>query len=162
MRQSTIPPSKSLALGGNARWLGSTAPDARRVPLPFFRSPRAQAGFPSPAADYVEDRIDLNEWLIRNPPATFFVRVQGDSLIDRGLLDGDIVAVDRSIEPGPGKIVVAAYDGDIFIKVLRQIDGRLALCSEHQKRAADFPPKFLDQAQDHTIWGVVTGAVRRF
>lgn len=131
-----------------------------RLTIPMFESPRPQAGFPSPAADYVEERIDLNELLIRNPPATFCVRIAGDSMIDMGLLDGDIVTVDRSLEPRPGKVVVAAYDGSIFIKKLRKIGGRLALCSENQKQQADYPPMYLDQAQEHTVWGVVTGVVR--
>ncbi len=137
--------------------IGST-----RVALPRFSSPRAQAGFPSPAADYVEDGIDLNDLLIHNPPATFFVRVSGDSLIDAGVHDGDIAAIDRSITPRPGQIVVAAYDGNIFIKRLRKLGNRLALCSENQRRAAEYPPLFLDEAQDHTIWGVATGVVRKF
>ena len=133
-----------------------------RVALPLFDSPCAQAGFPSPAADYVEDRIDLNELLITNPPATFCVRIAGDSMIDLGLLDGDVVAVDRSITPRAGKIVVAAVDGNIYVKKLRRMGDRLALCSENQRRAADYPPMFLDECQDHTIWGVATGVVRKF
>ncbi|MDP9141719.1 MAG: translesion error-prone DNA polymerase V autoproteolytic subunit [Pseudomonadota bacterium] len=145
---------------GNASVVRGTAVRASRIAIQIFESPRAQAGFPSPAADYVEERIDLNELLIRNPPATFCVRIGGDSLVDIGLLDGDIVTVDRSLEPRPGKIVVAAFDGDIYIKVLRKVSGRLALCSENQKQAASYPPMFLDQAQEHSIWGVVTGVVR--
>jgi DNA polymerase V len=145
---------------GNATLVRGTTDRLSRVALPYFESPRAQAGFPSPAADYVEERIDLNELLIRNPPATFCVRIGGDSMIDMGMLDGDVVTVDRSIEPRPGKVVVAAFDGDIFIKVLRKVSGRLALCSENQKRAVSYPPMFLDEAQEHTIWGVVTGVVR--
>jgi len=132
-----------------------------RLDLSLVLSPKPQAGFPSPAADYVEERIDLNELLVSNPPATFFAKICGDSLIDMGLLDGDLVAVDRSLTPTRGCVVVAVYDGDIFIKVLRRVDGRLALCSENRERAAAYPPRFLDEAQDHTIWGVVTGAVRK-
>ena len=79
---------------------------------------------------------------------------------DIGMLDGDVVTVDRSIEGRAGKIVVAAYDGNIFVKRLRKIGGRLALCSENAAKAVEYPPMFLDQAQDHTVWGVVTGVVR--
>lgn len=153
-------PLRRAFTSGNARVLKPARERITRVSLPLFNSPRCQAGFPSPAADYIEDRIDLNELLIRNPPATFCVRSQGDSLIDIGLLDGDIVTVDRSLDPRPGKIVVAAYDGSIYIKRLRKIGNRMALCSENQKREAEYPPLFLDQAQEHTIWGVVTGVVR--
>lgn len=153
-------PSPLWLFRGVAVLLGP-APARRAAACVLYESPRAQAGFPSPAADYVEERIDLNEFLIRNPPATFCVRIQGDSMVDLGLLDGDIVTVDRSLDPRPGKVVVAAYDGDLFIKILRRIDGRLALCSANEKRAAALAPKFLDQAQEHTLWGVVTGVVRR-
>lgn len=145
---------------GNVAGFRMPGTDLPRLKIPFFESPRPQAGFPSPAADYIEERIDLNELLIRNPPATFCVRIKGDSMIDIGLLDGDLVTVDRSIDPRPGKIVVAAYDGSIFVKKLRKIGGRLALCSENQKQQADYPPMFFDQSQDHTVWGVVTGVVR--
>ena len=137
-------------------------PRPPRLELPLFVSPRPQAGFPSPAADYVEERIDLNELLIRNPPATFCTRLRGDSLEDIGLLDGDLVTVDRSITPRVGMIVLAVYDGDIFIKVLDRIGGRLALGSRNKARAAEYPPMFLDEAQDHSFWGAVTGAVRKY
>ena len=145
---------------GNVEGFRLPGLDLPRLRLPLFESPRAQAGFPSPAADYVEEGIDLNQLLIRNPPATFFVRIKGHSMVDIGLLEGDMVSVDRSIDPRAGKVVVAAYDGSIFVKKLRKIGGRLALCSENQKQQTDYPPMFLDEAQDHTIWGVVTGVVR--
>lgn len=133
-----------------------------RVELPLILSPRPQAGFPSPAADYVEERVDLNEYLIRNAPATFCARIKGDSMRDEYLREGDVVMVDRSISPRPGMIVVAVYDGDIYIKVLDKVDGRLALCSRNESRALEYPPLYLDESQEHTIWGVVTGAVRKF
>lgn len=137
-------------------------PRPPRRELRLIISPRPQAGFPSPAADYVEERIDLNDLLIRNPPATFCTRLRGDSLKDIGLLDGDLVTVDRSVTPRVGMIVLAVYDGDIFIKVLDKIGGRLALGSRNEARAAEYPPKFLDEAQDHSFWGTVTGAVRKY
>lgn len=130
--------------------------------LPLFEIPPAQAGFPSPATDYLEEALDLNELLVRNPPATFYVRVKGASMIDVGLLDNDIAIVDRSITPKPGCIVVAACDGSIYIKRLRALTGRLALCSQNEARATAYPPLFLDQMQEHVLWGVVTGAVRKF
>ena len=151
---------RRLSPAGNVVAFRVPGVDLPRLNLALFESPRPQAGFPSPAADYIEERIDLNELLIRNPPATFCARVSGDSMIDIGILDEDLVTVDRSLEPRPGKVVVAAYDGSIYVKKLRKIGGRLALCSENQKRLADYPPMFLDQAQDHTVWGVVTGVVR--
>lgn len=145
-----------------ARSAAIALPDAPlRAPIPRFAAPASQAGFPSPAADYIEEQIDINAWLIRNPPATFVVRVQGESMMDMGILSGDLVTVDRSITPRGGKVVVAAYDGTIYIKLLRKLGVRFALCSQNERRAADYPPLYLDQAQDCTIWGVVTGVVRR-
>jgi len=133
----------------------------RPMSLPLLDVPRIQAGFPSPAADYIEEVLDLNDLLVRNPPATFYVRVQGDSMNDALIFDGDILAVDRSIDPTPGRIVVAAVDGDLLVKRLRRLRGRLSLCSENAARP-DYRPVYLDRAQDSTVWGVVTGSVRKF
>lgn len=133
----------------------------RPLPLPLLDVPRIQAGFPSPAADYIEEVLDLNDLLVRNPPATFYVRVQGDSMHDALIFDGDILAVDRSIDPIPGRIVVAAVDGDLLVKRLNKIAGRLALCSANTARP-DYTPIYLDRATDSTVWGVVTGSVRKF
>lgn len=146
---------------GNAAWVDQAGHCLPRRETPLILTPRPQAGFPSPAADYIEDGIDLNTWLVSNPPATFFIRIQGDSMIDLGMLDGDVVAVDRSKEPRAGKVVIAAYDGNFYVKKLRRMGGRLALCSENAAKATAYPPMFLDEAQDHTIWGVVTGVVRK-
>jgi DNA polymerase V len=132
------------------------------LPLPFVESPALQAGFPSPAGDYVEDALDLNKLMVSNPPATFFAVVNGDSLIDAGIFAKDIVVVNRSIEPTSGKIVTAVVDGELYIKRYKNLRGRLALVSENEARAKDYPPIYLDKAHDYTIWGVVTGSVRQF
>lgn len=132
-------------------------------PLPYVDSPQPQAGFPSPAADYVEDTLDLHTLMVRNPPATFYVRVRGESMKDAGIHDQDILVVDRSLDPVPGRIVVAVVDGDFYVKRLQRLrSGLLALVSENVQEAAIYPDIRLDQVQEHTIWGVVTGAVRRF
>ncbi|MDA0859295.1 MAG: translesion error-prone DNA polymerase V autoproteolytic subunit, partial [Verrucomicrobia bacterium] len=95
-------------------------PFARRteLSLPLF-SARVQAGFPSPADDHLERSIDLNEELIRNPAATFFVRVKGESMQDAGIASGDILVVDRSLAPTDRKIVVAMIDGEFTVKRFR-------------------------------------------
>jgi len=129
--------------------------------LPFLEWPRAAAGFPSPAADYVEDALDLNQLLVRNAPATFFVRCRGHSLVDAGIHDGDILVVDRSLTPTGGKIVVAVLDGTLYVKRLRTLQGRKALVSENRAEAASYPPLYFDESQDNTVWGVVTSVVRR-
>ncbi|KFD17052.1 MULTISPECIES: translesion error-prone DNA polymerase V autoproteolytic subunit [Tatumella] len=85
--------------------------------LPFFIS-RVPCGFPSPAQDYVEQRIDLNQLLIRHPGATYFVRVSGDSMIEGGIDDGDMLIVDSSLKAGHGDIVVAAVTGEFTVKQL--------------------------------------------
>lgn len=151
-----------IRFGGNLSetLLLSASPSV--VALRYVVSPSPQAGFPSPAADYVEDALDLNRLMVRNPPATFCVRVRGPSMEDARIFDGDILVVDRSLEAGPGKIVVAAYDGDLYVKRLRSNRGRLALVSENAARSAEFPNLYLDKAQECTLWGVVTGLARTF
>ena len=134
-------------------------PPLRRRPL--LETPRIQAGFPSPAQDYADSSLDLNQLLVRNPPATFYVKVQGDSMADALIFDGDILCVDRSIDALPGRIVVAAVDSELLVKRLRRIEGRLALCSENAARP-EYRPVFLDAAQETLLWGVVTGSVRTF
>lgn len=131
--------------------------------LPYVHSPSPQAGFPSPAADYVEDVLDLHTLLVRNPPATFYVRVRGESMKDAGIHDQDILVVDRSIDPAPGRIVVAVVDGDFYVKRLARLaSGVMALASENEHEADRYPDIRLDRVQDVTLWGVVTGAIRRF
>ena len=152
----------AVRFGGN---LSETLPLSSTpsvLALRYVVSPSPQAGFPSPAADYVEDALDLNRLMVRNPPATFCVRVRGPSMEDARIFDGDILVVDRSLQASPGKIVVAAYDGDLYVKRLRSIRGRLALVSENAIRAAEFPHLYLDKAQECTLWGVVTGLARTF
>lgn len=88
------------------------------VPIPLFNDLVA-CGFPSPAADYVERRIDLNELLIQHPSATYFVKASGDSMIDGGISDGDLLVVDSSRKPGHGDIVIAAVEGEFTVKRLQ-------------------------------------------
>lgn len=151
--------SSSLPLP--ATWLGWAEEAPITLELPFFLSPCPQAGFPSPAADYVEEAIDLNALIVQNPPANFFVRVQGESLVGEHILPNDIASVDRSVEPRVGKIVVAVFQGDIYIKKLCRIGGRMAL----ESCPADgglfgYPTYFLDEDENAEVWGVVNGVIR--
>jgi DNA polymerase V len=130
-------------------------------PVPLIDVPRLSAGFPSPAGDYAEGPCDLNELLIRNPSATVFTRVDGDSMEDARIFHGDILVVDRSKPPLPGRIVVAAVDGELFVKRFCEIDGRPALKSENAARP-EYRPIFLDQGLECTLWGCVTATVRQF
>lgn len=122
-------------------------------------TPKPEAGFASPCADYAESVIDLNELMVRNPPATFFARVSGSSLAGLGILSGDIVAVDRSLNPSPGDVVVAVYQGDSYIKVFERVSGRPALVSRPVPPDR-FPHLMVDEDENCIIWGVVTGLVR--
>jgi DNA polymerase V len=151
----------ACARAGSAQWVAAADVDPDALVLPLLESPRAAAGFPSPAADYVEDALDLNKLLVRNAPATFFVRCRGCSLVDAGIHDGDILVVDRSITATGGRIVVAVLDGTLYVKRLRILRGRMALVSENKAEAEKYPALYFDQAQDNTLWGVVTSVVRR-
>jgi DNA polymerase V len=114
-----------------------------------------RAGFPSPADDYIETMLDLNEYLIKHPAATFFVRASGDSMINAGIHSGDILVVDRSLEAVHGKIVIAALNGELTVKRLVQNKGQLQLAAENP----NFPPITITEEFDMVIWGVVTHVI---
>ena len=137
--------------------LGPTAAaQAAADRTPLFLCP-VPAGFPSPADDFVERQLDLNEYLIRNAPATFLVRVTGESMVGAGIEDGDILVVDRSLTPEDGRIVVAVLDGELTVKRLRLRGGRTCLVAESgQHLAVEF-----DEETEFTVWGIVTFAVRQ-
>ncbi|MGL6392153.1 translesion error-prone DNA polymerase V autoproteolytic subunit [Aeromonas hydrophila] len=99
--------------------------DAPALEIPLFLSPAA-CGFPSPAQDYVEQTIDLNQLCIAHPAATYFVRAAGDSMVDHGIRDGDLLIVDRSRKARHGSVVVAAVDGEFTVKEL-QLEPSIAL-----------------------------------
>ncbi len=124
---------------------------------PLYAS-RPAAGFPAPGDDLVEKPLDLNDLLIDNPDATFFVRVEGDSMEGAGIFSGDILIVDRSIQAASGHIVVAAVYGEMVVKRLAREGDTLLLVSEN----AAYAPIRLNEAEDCFVWGVVTGSVRTF
>jgi DNA polymerase V len=113
------------------------------------------AGFPSPADDYIEKRLDLNELLINKPAATFFVRAEGESMLGAGIHPDDILVVDRSVHAGVGKIVVCALDGELTVKRLRSKEGKLVLAPENP----DYPDIPIKEEVDMVIWGVVTSVI---
>ncbi len=108
------------------------------------------AGFPSPAEDYIDIAIDLNEHLIRHPSSTFFLRVSGQSMTGAGIYDGDLLVVDRSLDPKPGKIVVAILDGDFTVKQLTYHHNFPYL----EAHNPDYPAIDLRKYGDVQIWGV--------
>lgn len=122
--------------------------------LPFFMVPVA-AGFPSPAEDYLEGKLDLNKHLIKHPAATFFVRVTGDSMINAGIHPGDILIVDRSLEPADKKVVIAVIDGELTVKRIRMIQNKIILMPENE----NYKPLQIEKEMSFEIWGVVTNVI---
>lgn len=122
----------------------------RRVPCarPLFLT-RVPAGFPSPADDYVEGTLDLNDLVIRRPEATFFVRVEGDSMVDAGIHPGDLLVIDRSVEPHDGDVVIAALDGEMTVKRVRRGEEALWLVADNEA----YPPQRV--TTELVVWGVV-------
>lgn len=125
-------------------------------PLPLF-SEGVKAGFPSPADDYVEKLLDLNELMIAHPAATFFVRAEGDSMEGAGIFSGDILVVDRSLDAASGKIVIAVVNGEFTVKRFVIKKEALYLVAEHPRYA---PIKITPEI-DFLVWGVVTFVIHK-
>jgi len=127
----------------------------RKIPL---YSSHVRAGFPSPADDYIESMLDLNEHLIKHPAATFVVKVSGDSMKDIGIHSGSLLLVDKSIAPVHGKIVVAALNGELTVKRLSIGKDKVLLVAENP----DYPAIEITEDLDMVIWGVVTSMIQEF
>ena len=125
--------------------------------LPLYASSPA-AGFPAPGDDMVEKSLNVHDLLVKHPASTFFVRVQGDSMEGAGIFSEDVLAVDRSIEPRVGKIVVAAINGELVVKRIAKQGSSLVLLSEN----AAYSPIIVGESEDCFVWGVVVGSVRQF
>ncbi|NKB66066.1 MAG: translesion error-prone DNA polymerase V autoproteolytic subunit [Candidatus Latescibacteria bacterium] len=123
-------------------------------PIPFFDC-QVPAGFPSPADDYLEQTLDLNELLIEHPVATFYVRVEGDSMEGAGIHSGDILVVDRALEPDHNRIIVALLDGAFTVKRMLRRQGRVFLAPDNP--TLDILP--VDESMNFEVWGVVTYAI---
>ena len=126
-------------------------------PLKLYLS-RIRAGFPSPADDYLDKKLDLNEHLIRHPASTFFVKVKGDSMVNAGIHSGDILVVDRSAEPKNNKIVVAVINGEFTVKRVSKRGSKLFLMAENP----DFIPIEVSESAEFEIWGVVLHVIHSF
>lgn len=142
--------------GSNVEWIGSASRSGHPVRLPLFAY-RVPAGFPSPAEDYAEGHLDLNEFLVEHEAATFYVRVQGHSMSGAGILDGDVIAVDRALEARHGDIVLAVIDNELTVKEFYRQNGQVRLLPHHP----DYAPIEIKAGQELTIWGVVKGVVRK-
>ncbi|SDB60484.1 DNA polymerase V [Desulfonatronum thiosulfatophilum] len=124
--------------------------------LPLYLSPVA-AGFPSPADDFLEGRLDLNEHLIKNPTATYLVKVTGNSMRDVGIFSGDTLVVDKSIQADDGKIVIAVVFGEFTVKTLRVRNAKTSLVPAN----GTYPEIEVTPEMDCEIWGVVTSVIRK-
>jgi DNA polymerase V len=127
------------------------------LPGPLYCSVAVPAGFPSPAQDYFQGRIDLNKHLIKDITCTFLVRVSGNSMDGAGISDGDELVVDRSLTPVDGNVVVAIVDGELTIKRLRLEHGHVRLAAENP----EYRDVVIPELAELSIWGVVTRCLHR-
>jgi DNA polymerase V len=128
----------------------------RALSLPLLLA-SVPAGFPSPADDYLDTALDLNDYVVRNPAATFFMRASGESMLGAGIHSGDILVVDRSLEPLQGRVVVAAVNGELTVKRLRRTGRHIRLVAENPA----FPAIEPDPESQVDIWGVVTYVIHK-
>ncbi len=126
-----------------------------KIPIVVYSS-NVSAGFPSPADDHTENKLDLNEYLIQKPAATFFARVEGESMKNSGIFDGDLLIVDRSLYPQEKDIVIAVIQGEMTLKRLKKINESWLLSAENSL----FPDIPIDE-NGCEIWGVVIHSIRK-
>ena len=139
------------------RQVGTAAAEPRRMAIPFMGG-AVMAGFPSPAEQYVERALDLNELLVAKPTATYFVRAEGNSMEGAGIRSGDLLVVDRSLEADNGSIVIACVDGEFTVKTLRKGRGRVWLeAANPAYKAIRF-----DDEMELVVFGVVTAVIHQF
>lgn len=147
-------------------WLRASRELGAGVFVPLLEAPKlalridlvkVSAGFPSPAADYEDKRLDINDYLVRNPVSTFFFPVEGDSMQGAEIFDGDILVVDKSVRPQHGHIVVAFIDGQRLVKRLYRQAGRVALVAENP----NYPTLDVREGMELVVWGVVVGKFKR-
>lgn len=138
--------SKALQILGCAAELSGRQP---RIPLYLSA---VQAGWPSPADDYIDQQLNLHELAVRNPAATFFLRAAGDSMLGAGIHDGDLLIVDRSVDATHNRVVIAALDGELLVKRLIRRSNRAWLAPANP----DYPEIEITAREYVHIWGVVT------
>lgn len=125
----------------------------KKLNLPFFTD-AVRAGFPSPAADHVEKTLDLNELCVQHPSATYFVRAEGSSMVERGIFPGSVLVVDRSLTARHGDVVIASVDGEFTVKTL-ELKPAVRLIAGN----VDFKPIEFNEESELDIFGVVTNVI---
>jgi DNA polymerase V len=133
-----------------------TADIATSLELPLFGT-GVSAGFPSPAEDYVELALDLNKELVKHPAATFYARVKGSSMIDAGIEDGDLLVIDKALEPKDGSIAVCYIDGEFTVKRLAVQDDAIYLVPAN----AEFKPIRITEENEFLVWGRVDDVIHK-
>jgi DNA polymerase V len=151
---SLVPSVQSLLAAPDGALIPS--PHATQLKRPLFGH-KVRAGFPSPADDFVEAWLDLNEHLIEHRDATFFLQASGDSMTGAGIQEGNLLLVDRALEARHGDIVIAVIDNELTVKRLDKRRGKIRLVAENPAYA----PIELQEGQELTIWGVVTSVIQR-
>ncbi len=142
---------------GNVLEFVALGPAARDLALPLYTS-KVAAGFPSPADDHVEKRLNPSDYLVENDNSTFFVRVKGDSMIDAGIFEDDVLVIDRAPVAQVGDIVLAVLDGEFTVKTLGKSKNGPRLIPANK----NFPVIDIKEGQSFEVWGVVTGSMRKF
>jgi len=130
--------------------------DEKVLDIPFYQS-NVPAGFPSPAEDFMDLDLNLQEYLVQNPSATFCVRVTGDSMQNAGIYSGDVMVVDRALEPQNNTIVLAILDGEFTVKRIQKKGQELYLKPENSK----FKPIQITEEMNFQVWGVVTHIIHK-
>ncbi len=130
-------------------------PHSHRDQVPVVEG--IHAGFPSPAEDYAEPSLDLNRYVIKNPASTFYARITGDSMTGVGIQDGDIVVIDKSLEPANDQIAVCFIDGEFTLKRIHVEDGHLYLMPHNP----DYPAIEITEENNFQVWGIVTYVIKR-
>ena len=130
-------------------------PSSHKAAIPLVEG--IQAGFPSPAEDFAEPTLDLNHYVIKNPASTFYARIKGDSMVGANIQDGDIVVIDKSLEPSDGSIAVCFIDGEFTLKRIRSKRGKVWL----QPANPDFPAIEVTEENHFVVWGIVTYVIKK-
>lgn len=131
--------------------------DILKPELPKMAHDGIHAGFPSPATDYMTQAIDLNKELVKHPAATFYGRVVGDSMVDAGVEEGDILVIDKALDAKDGDMAVCFVDGEFTLKYLRFRENGLTLVPANPR----YPSIEIDEGSDFMMWGVVTYVIKK-
>ena len=130
-------------------------PSSQKTSIPLAEG--IHAGFPSPAEDFAEPTLDLNHYVIKNPASTFYARIKGDSMVGANIQDGDVVVIDKSLEPTDGCIAVCFIDGEFTLKRIRIEKGKVWL----QPANPEFPAIEVTEENHFVVWGIVTYVIKK-